>query len=593
MAAAGGDAAAAVADVTNGKEKRELNELALNESLMPFKLSSEQSQLKYDTIESRIGADDIISFVESLPNTIDATNKVLIRNAALGMFSANPKHTHRKIDISRKADPYQDYPLSKFEINLNTTDALTAITDVENGTFRSISFISDSHKAKLKADLLDLALFQALVPLGADASNEDREQRSTLITNLLAEKKKANSALQVKTFENELENKVKANLARQSNVPSTYSSTLVAPPNLGKLRFASADLRSSIGKLISHTPFGHPNCNRPLKDYLDLVNGIINGSYDETGSYSILESVLAGPSRQYVRNCQIRGVNFKSCWSTIQLAFGKKSSSYELTQKLAHFMKTRPSCPVRMITTLTNIILEKNEHFEEEERRIISNTELKNSIFSMIYRYWPSHYSIIKKAYMQIVQNSKENGAELNPPDLVLSSLCSEFLRQIPSVGSSSRIPEIHTLQISDEFETTSILSEEDMCSLADFNESGGVAVDAFQSKKGYNNNSGYNNSSGYNNGGARSKRPAAPKVTIPSSLFNRCALCGSKNHNRWRNCSTYPNITQLGTQCSYCGAMHGGRAKCISLNPAHVYEVETESHHEGSSSGSPHPISN
>ena len=201
-----------------------------------------------------------------------------------------------------KKAPYTNTKLSTFELDMAASTAANCIGETE-GEFSKTEFQTPKHAHLVKQSLIDLALFKCLLePLPAGDPGE--ANRNLLRTSLMQEKLKFNLCSIEKSHEEYVEKKVKMDLAQANSIVTTADSHLVVPPPLGtqvpKLfncrykciktqmvftilqPFASAEIKSTINKLLLGEKFGQNGQSKPLKEYLTLLGKSLLASEPST-----------------------------------------------------------------------------------------------------------------------------------------------------------------------------------------------------------------------------------------------------------------------------------------------------------------------
>ena len=564
----------ALAGTAEAEQQRRLRSMMLNDTLQPFKLENEASSVDYKVDEKRQDYTNVLEYIDKMEINGDADGaiKKQIKINALGALASNPRNQTRTVRITEKANVYDGKSLDKFTINLDTTDVKACLGEHDEGDFKRAIFESTFHRTVTRNALLDLAIFKAMRPLGNDATNEERADRNTLITNLLQEKASSNIALETAKYETQLEQQFKANIVRQSNISSTVGQNLIQAPKIGATQFVPPDLKKSINQILGHTTFGSQQNTKPLREYLSVLNSCVSGIYSESAIYDLLIFMLSGTPRHYVICNRDRGIKLETCFTHLQLSFNKRSSVEDIQTKIRNLLATRPTCPNRHISLLVSLIYEKNSHYPPSEKYVISDNECKGSIFALLYKHYPQYYALIKRNYENIVQTTLNSGLKLQPADIVLNALVADTIGTSPAARNTSRTHDVKQLEVDEDPFTDVVLQENDFIDMINDVQSAEATsqkVEAFQSN-------GNRPNTSFQRNGAKPKNPKVRTVSLPEHLRNKCFLCAGVGHG-YKKCPRYPNA-KIGSACKTCPGMHYPLPCYNSNTPVQkVYEVDVE----------------
>ena len=345
---------------------------------------------------------------------------------------------------------------------------------------------------------------------------------------------------------------------RKNNLGIFGKDMVCAPLTTGPLSSPPPEILKSINANISQIPFGSTHNSRSLKFYLNQVSGIINGNYNSKGAYHILMSVLTGKPRNLVENHMDNETAFEVCWMDLQLAYGQYGQSQEgIVAQIKNCLRTRPTDVYSAIAELRDLIIKKNMYREPSERELITNSESKECIFSLLSVWYPNHVTNIRHRFETITTHAIDHGYKAIPAPVQLLMLAKEYIKNTPAV--SQKHAEIHAASIQN---NTDALCEEVMYNDTNAHlAQGGPEICAFHSNQ---------------------QQPGR-FFGIPDHLRDKCLKCASSGHIA-KYCTKYPNEPIGQTVCIYCHGKHSSKCKNLEINelasPAQE-DIQTEQYEE------------
>lgn len=540
------------------EELRRLEKLRLNDSFLPYKTNDDRAKVEVKIAPNAPGgAEGLDQRMESLGLTGNTKDMAMSLSAAL--MSNRPQA--RALVLTETPDPFANGSLEWFQVDM-TKDTVEGIIGTEinqdldvQRRFASYKFKSDAMRQQTLKDLVMFCYMKALAPITDEEATaafvdardvqtarqllqERRGRQQIALINYMGSMNTAKTINEQQKF---ISREVENTIMRKNNLSVLGKDMVCAPLTTGHLSSPPPDVLKSLNANISQIPFGSTHNSRSLKFYLNQVTGIINGSYNQKGAYHILMSILTGKPRNLVENHMDNETAFEVCWMDLQLAYGQYGQSQEgiLTQ-IKNCLRTRPSDVFSAIAELRDLIIKKNMYRDPSERELITNSESKECIFSLLSVWYPNHVTNIRHRFETINTHAIEHGYKSIPAPVQLLMLAKEYIKNTPPV--SQKHAEIHAISVHRE---TDALSEENMYNDTNAHLAhGGPDIYAFHTNQ---------------------QQPGR-FFGIPEHLKDKCLKCASTGHIA-RNCLKYPNEPIGQTVCIYCNGKHSSRCKNLEIN--------------------------
>ena len=561
----------------NQEQIRRLERTRLAESMLYYPAEGDTQTVEARTAPAAPdGVGNMQEQINAIPNLANAERAAAL---AFGIAATATRNRGKVMNLAKKADPTENTTIGYFQLDFTQdtwqgiigTELQENVADANQRRFAKFPWKNDIQKDAVLKELLDYAFKHANQAAGpadgnaqaqADLNGLRRRQRDSIMGAIA----NTNPAKHLNAFSDNLSLKIKNDMVRESNI-TTKSLDLVAAPVLGHKSFVEPDTIKNISTSISNTPFGSMQNSKPLKHFLDIVSGVINGNYNAKGAYQVLLHVLTGEPEELVRNHQSDGTDFCHAWSDLQSAFSNFGKTHDgVADKIRTLLRTRPADISSTICKLKNLIRAKCLKIDSEtERLIVTNYETTQTIFSLLRTWYPSHHIQIKEKFDRINNNAKLQGVTPKPSPILLAQLVQEMIGNEPALHQ--RAAEINAItEMGEVFEISEAsLDRETKGYLASSNrKSADIHSMGFQrnfqpNAQGQQNRQGYQGQQG--NQGYQNQQN---KLYIPDHLRGKCLKCGDSSH-RMRDCPKYPNEKIGRKECIYCKALH--TSECKSLN--------------------------
>ena len=553
------------------EEQRRLEKLRLNQSLssLTYKTNDDRDNVEVTVAPNAPGgAEGLEQRMDQLGLTGNTKNMAMSLSAAL--MSNKPQS--RALVMTEARDPFANGSLDWFGIDL-TKDTVADMIGTQldpnanadaQRRFASFKFSSDAMKKQTFKDLVLYTYMKCLAPFTdaeAQAAFVDARDAPTARTRLQERRNRQIAALlqamggmntaktineQQKNISQEVENKI----IRKNNLGVLGKDLVCAPLTTGLHSSAPPEVLKSLSTNISNIPFGSPHNNKPLRFFLTQVAGIINGNYNEKGAYHILSSVMTGAPHELVQNNSDNEISFEACWMDLQMTYRNFGQSTEgIMAQIKNCMRTRPTDVSSAVGQLRNLVIKKNKFREPAERELITNSEAKDLIFSLLNIWYPTYVPTIRAQFESINTHASDHGYKTLPAPIQLSMLVTEHIKNAPAI--TQKYAELHAMSISH----PDAISEEGICrDTVAYLAQGGPEFYAF-------------NSNYQQNGG----KP----LNIPDHLRDRCLKCAGHNH-LYKNCPKYPGEMIGQTICGYCGGKHSSKCKNLEISQLDASQVDT-----------------
>ena len=564
----------------NQEQLRHLESIRLAESMLYYPAEDDTQTVEARTAPAAAdGVANLRDQIEGIPNLQNAERAAAL---AFGIAASTSRNRGKVMNLAKKADPTENTTIGYFQLDFtqNTwqgivgTELQDGVNDADQRRFAKFPWKNDLQKDTVLKELLDYAFKHANQAAGpadgnAQAQAELNALRREQRTSILGAIANTNPAKHLNTFSDNLSRKIKNDMVRETNI-ATKNFDLVAAPVLGNKSFVEPETIRNISTSISNTPFGSMHNGKPLKHFLDIVVGVCNGTYNGKGAYQVLLHVLTGEPEELIRNHQSDGTDFQHAWSDLQAAFSNFGKTHDgIDDKIRSLLRTRPIDIHSTICRLKNLVRAKCMRIDSEaERKIVTNYQTTESIFSLLRTWYPSHLIQIKEKFDRINSNAKAQGYEPRPSPILLAQLVQELIRNEPALHQ--RAAEVNAItEMGDGFEISEAsLAKETKGYLASNTKSAHVHSLQMQGnfqqrQQGQQGQQGQNSYQGFNK---------SPSLYIPEHLRGKCLKCGDSGH-RMRDCPKYPKERIGKEECRYCRALH--TSDCKSIN---VQELQAQS---------------
>ena len=557
------------------EETRKLERQRLAESMLYYPAEGDAHQVEARTAPAAPdGIDNLSEQIDALPN-LGNEEKALAK--AFGIAAVAGRNRGKIMNLAERPDPLAETTIAwwRLDFTANTWQNIVGydlqpnVAAANQRRFASFKFENEIQKESMLKELLEYAYMRACQPVGpadgnAQAQADLNALRSAQRTSILNKLETLNPAKHMKHMSENLSRRIKNDLCRENNL-ATRNLDLVAAPIFGSKSYVEPESLRNISTSISNMPFGSMHNRKPLNHFLNIVAGVVNGTYNAKGAYQVLLHVLTGEPEELVRNHQSDGTDFVHAWSDLQAAFNNFGKTHDgLADKIRTLLRTRPVDVHSTICKLKNLIRNKNLKIDSEaERLIVTNYETTESIFGLLRLWFPSHYIPVKDKFERINNNAKVQGVKPRPAPILLAQLVQEYIRNEPALPQKTA--EIHAIsEVGDLYEVSQHeLATEAKEHLA-ANRKASLDVQAMQFQRNFQSNA--------------QGQPGQNRLQIPDHLRMKCLKCGDASH-RMRDCRKYPNERIGTTPCMYCKALH--TSECVTLKSLKVHELQAQAEAE------------
>ena len=550
-----------MAENLNQETIRELERLRLQESLLYYPAAGDTLRVEAKAAPAAPdGIENISEQIDALP-TVSNEEKALAK--AFGIAAIAGRNRGKIMNLDKKPDPVAQTTIGYFRLDMtkDTWDDIVGaelqegVAIADQRRFAKFQWKNDLQKETVLKGLLDHAYKIACQPAGptdgnaqvqADLNALRRVQRTSILNKL----ETLNPAKHLNSLGDNLSLRVRNDLVRENNL-ATKNLDLVAAPIFGSKSYVEPESLRNISTSISNTPFGSAHNGKPLNHFLTIISGVINGTYNQKGSYQVLLHVLTGEPEELVRNHQSDGTDFVHAWSDLQAAYCNFGKTHDgVAEKIRTLLRTRPIDIHSTIGKLKNLVRNKCLKIESEsERLIVTNYETTETIFALLRLWYPSHYIPVKDKFERIKNNAKMQGVKARPDPILLAQLVQEYIRNEPAVAQRSA--EVNAIsEVSDTFEISEASLAKDAKNYLASNSKTPIDVHAMQFQRNYQSNG----------------QGQGQKLYIPDHLKFKCLKCGNSNH-RMRECQKYPNEKIGISPCVYCKALHTSPCKSLDVS--------------------------
>ena len=542
----------AAANITP-EELRRLERLRLDESLQPFRTDDDRAKVEVTVAPNAPGgAEGLDQRMDALGLTGNTKETAMALSAA---FMSN-KPQARALVMTEAKDPFANGSLEWFQVDM-TKDTVADIIGTEfipnadnQRRFASYKFASEAMKKQTLKDLIMYCYMKAVAPFTdaeAQAAFVDardaptartrlQERRNRQMAALIAHMGGMNTAKTIDDQQKNISQDVESTIIRKNNLSVLGKDLVCAPLTTGLHSSAPPEVLKSLSTNISNIPFGSAHNNKPLRFFLTQVAGIINGNYNEKGAYQILSSVMTGAPHELVQNNLDNEIAFEACWMDLQMTYRNFGQSTEgIMAQIKNCMRTRPTDVSSVVGQLRNLVIKKNKFREPAERDLITNSEAKDLIFSLLNIWYPNYVPTIRAQFESINTYASDRGYKTLPAPLQLQMLVTEHIKNAPAIHQ--KYAEMHAMSVNH----SDSISEEGICrDTSAYFAQGGPDICAF-------------------NGNYR-------PMNIPDHLRDKCLKCASPGH-LYKSCPKYPNEPIGQTICMYCHGKHSSKCKNLEVN--------------------------
>ena len=544
----------------NAEELRRLESIRLNETLRLFDTNNEKSRVTASVAPAPGNVDNVTARLDAL--NLEANQLALTKAFAVALGAQ--KQRGKTLTLTEKADPVQTSNLDYFQIDMAQETVAGMIgteylpNTAEQRRFYSFPFKSESIKQQCLKDLVMFAYMQSLKsPTNAEARAAfvDAADDRTAVDRLNARKRRQQAALitymgqlnTMKTIEDHQENmsmEIKNSMMRNTTLTTAGGKNMIGAPVLGNQSYAEPETLRNLNTIISNTPFGSPHNSKPLSFFLQTVAGVINGVYNDKAGYQILLNVLSGSPHQLIQQNEQQQVSFTNAWMDLQITYNSYGQSTEgVMGMIKNCLRTRPQDITSSIGYLRQLFWKKNQFKDPSERDFITNSETKDSIFSLISIWYPSYLPVIRSRFEELTSHARSHGYTALPAPQMLTMLAAEYIKNAQALPQKNA--EVNAMAV--DFGVDD-LSEEAMTFDTNRSLARGPEINAFhQNRRGYD-------------------QQNKPRMIVPDHLKDKCLKCASPQH--WaRDCPKYPNEPIGATVCVYCNGKHSSKCKNLSIN--------------------------
>ena len=551
------------------EELQRLEKMRLGESLLLYRTDEDESRVKATVAPAVTGnLDNVTERLDAL--NLEAGQRALTEAFAVALNTN--KQRGRTLTLAEVPDPLATGNLDYFQVDMtkDTVEGMIGTQQVPNAAaqrrFYTFPFKNEAMRSQCLKDLVLFAYMKALVPVTVEearAAYRDARDDDTAVQylkNKRAQQQRAlitfmgsmNTAKTMNEASQHISASIQNDIMRTTTLTNLSGKTLIAAPVLGNMSSCEPETLRNINTIISNTPFGSPHNNKPLSHFLTTVAGVINGQYNQKGAYQILLNVLSGAPHQLIAQNEQQQIPFVNAWMDLQITYNTYGQTTEgVMAQIKNCLRTRPTDVTNSIGYLRQLFYKKNQFKDPSERDLITNSETKDCIFSLLQIWYPTYLPGIRSRFEELSTHARTHGYKILPAPQLLTILAAEYIKQGEALPQKAA--EVNALQVTDrttDFSENALIN--DTYTYLSKQTEAQPEINAF-----------HQNQQG-NPGGNR-----IPYV-IPEHLRDKCLKCTSSQHLA-RNCPKYPNEPIASTCCVYCNGKHSSKCKNIGVNEMQV----------------------